>query len=127
MKKRHIHFVPDLLFVCTLGVLAILLLLAAVLHNVWLLLAAVPLEAWLVFRVFSRNLAARAKENQVFCRILFAPVRFVRRIFRKLFPDRRHVRVHCPACGAQLRLVNQSGDFTVTCPKCGAKFPIHIR
>ena len=136
MKKRwRIYFTPDFLFVFALAVLmllvafgAITLLLCGVrVWNALALLCALPLAAWLVFRVLSHNLPARAKENQVFCFAFFAPVRFVRKLLRKMFPDRKHVRAHCPSCGAGLRLMNEKGDFMVTCPKCGARFPIHIR
>lgn len=124
---RHIHFVPDFLFVFSLAVLLVLLLLGLLLQNFWILLIGLFLAGFLFFRIFSRNLPARARENRVFCRIFFAPWRALRRLWRKIFPDRRHMRVHCPSCDAPLRLQKKTGDFTVTCPKCGVRFPIHIR
>lgn len=32
--------------------------------------------------------------------------------------------VHCPTCGARLKLLNQRYGATITCPKCNAAFPL---
>jgi hypothetical protein len=126
-KTTRIYFVPDFLFVFVLAAFVLLLVLGAVLQSIWLLLCAVPLAAYELFRIFSRNYPARARENQVFCNAFFAPYRTLRRLWRKIFPDRRHVKMHCPSCEAPLRLAKRAGDFTVTCPRCGTRFPIHMR
>ncbi len=127
MKKLpQIYFAPDFLFVFLLCVTAVLLVLGAVFQSIWLLCVGILVAAYLFFRVFSRNLPARIKENQVFCHIFFAPVRALRRLGRK-FVNRKHILSHCPSCGATLRLEKKTGDFTVTCPRCGTRFPMHIR
>ncbi len=127
MKKLpKIYFVPDFLFVFLLCVTAVLLVLGAVLRSIWVLLVGILVAAYLFFRVFSRNLPARTKENQVFCHIFFAPARAARGLWRRI-ADRKHILSHCPSCGATLRLEKKSGDFTVTCPRCGTRFPMHIR
>lgn len=127
MKKPwHVYFSPDLLFVFLLLLLIALTVLGAVFHSIWLLLAALAVAAFSVFRVFSKNLAARTKENEVFSRILLAPVRGARRLLRRLFPDRRHVFVRCPSCSAKLRFKKVRGSFAVTCPRCQTRFPVKI-
>ncbi len=126
MKKLPpIYFVPDFLFAFLLFALASLLILGAVFKSIWLLLIGILIAVYLFFRIFSRNLPARIRENEIFCHIFFALPRAIGRLFRR--PDKKHVHAHCPSCGATLRLEKKKGDFTVTCPRCGARFPIHIR
>ncbi len=127
MKKLpRIYFVPDFLFVFLLFIILTLLVLGAVFRTVWLLFVGILIAAYLFFRIFSRNLPARIRENEIFCHIFFALPRLVQRLFRR-GTDRKHIHSHCPSCGATLRLEKKAGDFTVTCPRCGARFPIHIR
>ena len=125
-KSPRIVFVPDFLFVFLLAALALLLTLGAVFKSIWLLLLGLLIAVYLFFRVFSRNTPARLKENQVFCHIFFAPARAVYRLWRKIVPS-KYMLSHCPSCGATLRLEKKTGDFTVTCPRCGIRFPMHIR
>ena len=74
-----------------------------------------------IYRMFSRNIAARQKENAAF-------LKFKTRIsvfFRSLF-DRKHVYRTCPHCKAQLRLPRKKGVHTVGCPKCHSDFKVKI-
>ena len=76
---------------------------------------------WNIFRMFSRNIAARQKENAAFLKmknqVVFA--------FRRLF-DRKHAYRTCPHCKAQLRLPRKKGVHTVGCPKCHRDFKVKI-
>ena len=125
--KRRIYFTPDFLFVFLLTLTLASLILGAIFARVWILLVGLLIAAYLFFRVFSRNLPARAKENEIFCRIFFALPNLVRGIWRKRVTDRKYMHSHCPSCGAKLRLERKRGDYNVTCPACGTRFPIHIR
>ena len=111
MKKPFkIYFKPDLLFVLLLVLLILLTVLGAVFGRLWILLLALPPAAFSVFRVLSGNLAARARENQITKRIvLFIPLK-IKRLFCRLFPDRRHAFASCPACTARLRFPKTSGS-----------------
>ena len=113
-----------------------------------------------IFRVLSRDLARRERENQLFlkgCNTLSAWFRrhrpggvkkasgakkgggfFASRKAAKAGQaagaagaagspgaadaDRAHAHFPCPDCGQSLRIPRVSGEITVTCPKCGAKF-----
>ena len=77
---------------------------------------------WTLFRMLSRNAAARSKENQLFLQrtarlrleLSQARVRFEKRKQYKYFK--------CPKCGLRMRLSRGCGDKTVTCSKCGHQF-----
>ena len=129
MKKGFkIYFKPDLLFVVSLFCLLVLTVLGAALGSVWLLLLALPLAAFTVFRVLSRNLAARAKENEIASRILLYLPRMCVKLYRRLFPDRHHAFASCPACDARLRFQRvKKGSFHLTCPRCKTRFPVHVK
>ncbi len=94
-----------------------------------LLLLALALLVWTVFRCFSRNIAARQHENQVWLRIRDK----VRKPFRKknrptLPPDTdTHVFRACPHCAAVLRLPREKGVHKVKCPRCGTSFGVKVK
>lgn len=80
-----------------------------------------------LFRLFSRNLTKRRRENEAFRRffgILFLPFR---RLFLRLRDRRTHVFRRCPHCRATLRLLRIPGSHTVRCPKCREAFPVVVK
>ena len=80
---------------------------------------------WAIFRIFSKNKEARARENMLYLQkteklrteIRQARVRFRNRKQYKYFK--------CPQCRARLRLTRGCGEKTVTCQRCGHKFTMH--
>ena len=88
----------------------------------WLLLC------WMLFRVFSMNIAARQKENAAWLRV-FEKVRSWWRLTRNRWRDRRtHVYRRCPHCQAVVRLPrSKKGDRVCNCPRCRTDFPVKIR
>ena len=126
-KPLKIYFKPDLLFIILLSLLVVLTVFGAVFTNIWLLLLALPFAAFSVYRVLSSNLAARAKENEITVAVVLFLPRLALRLWRRLFPDRRHGFAACPACSARLRFKKRSGDFYLTCPRCQTRFPVHIK
>ena len=83
------------------------------------LLQLVVVGLWL-FRVLSRNVAARRRE----CDRFFGFFRGRRNRRR----DRRtHVYKKCPHCRAMLRLPKRKGRHTVCCPACHERFALRIR
>ena len=77
--------------------------------------------AWCIFRMFSRNIAARQKENAV-----FIALRQKLAIPFKAMTDRTHAYRTCPHCKATLRLPRKKGHHTVCCPKCRRDFKVKI-
>lgn len=95
-------------------------------------IVGLALIIWAVFRVFSRNEARRARENEVFLGFFRrsgstsarAQARKVekekkRRLKEKL---KTHEMFYCPKCGASCFVPKGKGKVRITCPKCGEKF-----
>lgn len=96
----------------------VLLLLGSVLGrwNPWLNLlttaAYVPL-LWCMFRMYSRNIAARQKENRAFLQF-----------FTRL-KDRDHRYFCCPQCRQTVRVPRGRGRIKIRCPRCSIQFEKH--
>lgn len=71
-----------------------------------------------VWRMFSRNIPARERENQKFLGVWRRFAGWIRR-------DRRNfVYLKCADCKASLRVPKGKGTMIVTCPKCGKEMRI---
>ena len=67
-----------------------------------------------LFRMFSRNVAARQKENQQFLQFFS--------LQKKRFNMRKEYRIFtCKGCGQHIRVPRKKGKVEVTCPICGRK------
>ena len=73
------------------------------------LVAYVPL-AWCIFRMYSRNIPARRRENAAF-------VNFFARL-----KDREHRYFRCPKCRQTVRVPCGRGRINIRCPKCAEQF-----
>lgn len=95
------------------------------------------LLAYVVFRVLSRNVYRRQKENQIYLKLL-GKVRAIYRkaakiisakidILKNKWRDRKtHVYRKCPQCKNTLRLPKLKGKHTAACPCCGTRFDVNI-
>ena len=72
-------------------------------------LAYIPLIA-VIYRMFSRNIVRRQKENQHF-----------NQIFTRL-KDRNSRYFSCPRCHQTVRVPRGRGKINIHCPKCGNYF-----
>lgn len=72
-------------------------------------LAYVPL-IWSIFRMYSRNIEGRRRENAAF-------QRFLTRL-----KDRQHRYFSCPKCRQTVRVPRGRGKINIRCPKCGEQF-----
>ena len=105
----------DRLNQCLLGAAFVLILISAIggrrvqWMSVLSLLAYVPL-VWSIFRMYSRNIEARRRENAAFQRVLTQ------------LKDRDHRYYHCPKCRQTVRVPRGRGKINIRCPKCGEQF-----
>lgn len=79
------------------------------------------IAAWCIFRMLSRNIAARRRENAKYL-ALTAPLRGWLRRRRMIRTDKAHRYFKCPNCGQQLRVPKVSGTIKITCRACGTVF-----
>ena len=82
---------------------------------------ALGLVVWALFRMLSRNYAARRAENARFLKVI-GPVARWYRLRRTIRRDKEHRYFKCPGCGQQLRVPRGKGKITVNCRSCGASF-----
>ncbi len=62
------------------------------------------------YRMFSRNIALRQKENQRWL------------AFWAQMKDRNHRYFRCPHCKQRVRVPRHKGKISIRCPRCGEKF-----
>ena len=73
------------------------------------------------YRIFSKNITRRMKENQWYLsKINFVKVRFNRAKTRAT--DREHRCYACPKCRQTIRVPKGKGRIRITCPKCREEF-----
>ena len=75
-----------------------------------------------IFRMLSRNLYKRAKENEKFLGF-YRPFRTSLMQAKTRFKNRKIYKYYrCPKCKSWLKLPRHVGEKTVTCGKCGETF-----
>ncbi len=100
----------------------VLSLLASVFRLGILSLLSTGIWFYALFRMFSKNIPARDRENRWFMS-KYTPVMIGARQARARFKNRKiYLYYHCPNCRAWLKLPRNIGEKTVTCGKCGAIF-----
>ena len=82
-------------------------------------LSALLLVALILFRMLSKNITARQKENNIFNKItnfIFKPFENIKRNIK----DKEHVYKKCPKCKTVLKLPlpSKKGIQKAKCPKC---------
>ena len=74
------------------------------------------------FRLLSKNITKRYKENESFIKI----EQKIRLFFRKTqsnFVQRKHYHIYtCPQCKQKIRIPKGAGTIMVRCPKCMTEF-----
>lgn len=81
--------------------------------------------AYALFRVLSRNVTARKKENKALTNFAFKTQEKMK-VRRQRKADYTHVYKKCPRCHAVLRLPRRKGKHTTVCPKCQNKFKVYV-
>ena len=81
------------------------------------LLLTLTLVIVIFWRMFSRKIEKRRRENEKFCGFF--------RLRRNKFRDRKtHIYRKCPSCRAVLRLPKAKGKHNVVCPRCKNRFTV---
>ena len=85
----------------------------------WIIGASIiiALLSYITFRMMSKKIYARRRENEKFCGFF--------KLQRNKFRDRKtHVYRKCKSCKAVLRLPKAKGKHTVVCPRCKNRFEV---
>ena len=110
--------------------LSVALLIASILFSLFAsffriaILNTLSMAAWVyaLFRMLSKNIPAREKENSWFLS-KYTPVASYAKQAKVRFKNRKiYLYYRCPNCRAWLKLPRNIGEKTVTCGKCQATF-----
>ncbi len=112
----------DQLGVASLGAAVLLSLLSNIRGLTLLFVPSFLLLAYAVFRIISRNVTARRRENAAFIRAFGGIPRFLRRFSERLRGMRVYKYYKCPGCKKSLRVPRGKGKVKVRCPQCGNEF-----
>ena len=104
---------------CLLQGVGVMLLPYPLVSGLFSILLAVIIVV-MFFRIFSRNLEKRRRENARFLG-WYAPRQRAFSAWRARVRDRDHKYFKCRGCGARCRVPRGKGRIEITCPRCGGK------
>lgn len=79
------------------------------------------------FRMLSKNIYKRRKENEAFLKI-WKPVKNFFLLTKNRIRDHKNFRYRkCPHCKAMLRLPKRKGEHSVICPRCKKRFTAKVK
>lgn len=115
---------PDDLAVFCVDVAIVVLVVNVFARTGWLSWVALALVAYAIFRIQSKNLGSRARENESFLKLL-GPARPWFQNPRAAWAElRTYKHARCTSCRQRVRVPRGKGKLRVTCPKCGTKFEV---
>ncbi len=116
----------DKSFYVLFSVAAALALLNCFLRSLYIQAAVYALCIYALFRMLSKNIAARQRENTVITGWVYKLKRKYAAVKRQK-ADKAHIYRRCPRCRAVLRLPKKKGKHKTVCPKCGEEFSVRVR
>lgn len=81
----------------------------------------IPL-AYAIFRILSKNIQKRAKENMIYYKYYSVFIKKLKNIKLDLIGTKTHKYYHCPQCKQSIRVPRDKGKIAITCPKCKREF-----
>jgi DNA-directed RNA polymerase subunit RPC12/RpoP len=88
----------------------------------WLYYIALVLFAIEVFRMLSKNYAARSKERLAYLKIVDKIKGVPNKVKQRWSQRKTHKFYRCKQCHVTIRVPKGLGKVEITCPKCGYKF-----
>jgi uncharacterized C2H2 Zn-finger protein len=120
LRGRYLSYGVDLYSKILAIICIILSVINLFLGSIIIYLVQTTLFIWLAYRLFSRNISARQKENQKILNFLT--------LKKRIHNDRNtHIYKKCPHCGVTLRLPRRPGEHNVNCPRCKNDFKVKVR
>lgn len=115
---------PDDLAVFCVDLAIVLVIVNLFVSALWLNVVVLALVVYAFFRMQSKNLGKRARENEAFLKAL-GPVRPWFQNPKAAWAEfRAYKHVKCSSCGQKVRVPRNKGKLRVTCPKCATKFEV---
>lgn len=114
----------DELFNFNLIIIIILSVADIFINNLYLSLALVLSIAVLIFRVISKNVKQRRKENTIYLKIINYPKKKCNLYFDIIKNYNTAFYKRCPNCHQILKLPLKKGEHKVRCPECNTAFTV---
>ena len=121
-QGRYGAYGTDRMTRALLIIAALLLLLSFLSPLGFLYYVAFTILFYCYFRMFSKNIPARYKENEIFVKYTDRVVNFFRNIGKKDSEANAFHIYKCPSCGQKIRIPKGKGKIAVRCPKCSHEF-----
>ncbi|RKM58199.1 hypothetical protein D6853_01275 [Butyrivibrio sp. X503] len=83
---------------------------------------AVALMAYSCYRLLSRNISARYKENEYFEKVFKKITGLFKRTRSDLYSRKNYHIYTCPNCSQKIRIPRGKGQIIIRCPKCLTEF-----
>ena len=115
---------PDDLAVFSVNLAIVIVLVNVFARTGWLGWVGLALVAYAMFRIQSRNLGARARENEAFLRALGPARPWVQNPRAAWAELRAYKHVRCSSCRQRVRVPRGKGRLRMTCPRCKTKFEV---
>lgn len=116
----------DTLFYVLFSVAAVLSLINCFVRSYILQIIVYAIVIFAFFRVMSRNIEKRRRENAVFIRIA-SKLKERKELRDRRKADYNHIYKKCPHCRAVLRLPRRKGRHETVCPKCNTHFTVNVK
>ena len=115
----------DALFYVLFGVSTVLVIVNMFVGSIILQLVIDAIMIYAFYRVLSRNIEARRRENRLVTGFVYE-IKKRRSIRRQRKADYTHIYKKCPRCHSVLRLPRRKGKHTTVCPKCSKEFKVYV-
>ena len=125
MKFMSGRYGLDALFYVLFAISAVLVVVNMFVGSIILQLVIDAIMIYAFYRVLSRNIAVRRRENLLVTGLAHE-IKKRRSIRRQRRADYTHIYKKCPRCHAVLRLPRRKGKHTTVCPKCSKEFKVHV-
>lgn len=104
------------------GIGLFLLFMNFFIHSRWVSLVSMGFLCYALFRIFSKNIGKRQKENMMFLQLIRGPEKYVH-LYRLRIQNRKESRYYlCKGCEQIIRVPRGKGRIEITCPRCKKKF-----
>ncbi len=121
-QGRYGAYGTDRLTRCCLAIAVILLFLSFFTPLGFLYYIAVALLAYSYFRLFSKNIPSRYRENEFFVKHTDKFLDFFRNFGNSWTQNKSYHIYKCPNCSQKIRIPRGKGRIEIRCPKCGNRF-----
>lgn len=115
---------PDDLAIFSMNVAIVIVVVNLFARVSWLGWIALAPIVYSMFRIQSKNLASRSKENAAFLKALGPARPWVQNPSAAWKELRTYKHATCTSCKQRVRVPRGKGKLRVTCPKCGTKFEV---